>query len=314
MLGAKPPTFQNGPPGMGVTASFPSRRIRVLRGTRSFPVAPDAHLRLHRCWDGFTFEQHSSYKLEMPEHEHPTDLLALQTGPPVRMEWRTGGRTRIELVEPGNLLLLPRGTRDAARWDGRHERSVVAMETRQLQRAIEEPQQGRRLELRETWNFRDRQIELLLHAMKADLEAGCPAGRLYGESLGNALSVYLARRYGVFKPKTAAYRDGLPKARLNRVLDFIRANVSEDLTLSELAQTAGMSPHYFCELFKQSTGLSPHQYVIRRKIELAKELLSDPRIRIIEASARTGFVDQSHFTKVFRRVVGVSPSEFRDQS
>jgi AraC family transcriptional regulator len=298
---------------MGATASLAARRIQVLRGTRRFPVVPGTHLRLHWCWDGFTFEQHCSYKLELPEHEHPTDLLALQTGPPVRMEWRTGGRTRITMAEPGNLLLLPRGTRDAVRWDGRHDRSVVALEARQFQQAIAEPTSGRELELREKWNFRDRQIELLLLAIKADLEAGCPAGRLYGESLGHALSVYLARQYAVFKPKIAARRGGMPKTRLNRVLDFIKANVSEDLTLSELARTAGMGPHYFCELFKQSTGLSPHQYVIRRKIELAKELLADPRIRIIEASARTGFVDQSHFTKVFHRVVGVTPSEFRDR-
>lgn len=230
------------------------------------------------------------------------------------MEWRTGGRTRVTLVGPGNLLLLPRGTRDAGRWDGPYDQSVISIEARQLERAIEEPPRGRRLELRETWNFKDRQIELLLQAMKADLEAGCPAGRLYGESLGNALAIYLARRYAVLKPKIARPRGGMPTARLNRVLDFINAKISEDLTLSELARTAGMSPHYFCELFKQSTGLSPHQYVIRRKIELAKELLSDPRVRIIEASARTGFVDQSHFTKVFRRVVGVSPSRYRDRS
>jgi AraC family transcriptional regulator len=68
---------------------------------------------------------------------------------------------------------------------------------------------------------------------------------------------------------------------------------------------------HFARAFKQSTGESPHQYVLRQRVERAKELLSDPQSTVLSASAVTGFVDQSHFSKVFRRVVGVSPSEFR---
>jgi AraC family transcriptional regulator len=79
-----------------------------------------------------------------------------------------------------------------------------------------------------------------------------------------------------------------------------------------LARTAGMSSHYFSELFKQTTGVSPHQYVLRQKIERAKKHLRDPNANVIEASAMTGFIDQSYFTKVFRRVVGVTPTDFRN--
>ena len=86
---------------------------------------------------------------------------------------------------------------------------------------------------------------------------------------------------------------------------------ARDLRLSELAQVAGMSPHYFCQLFKQSTGHTAYQYVLRQRIESAKRYLRDPKITLAVASAATGFADQSHFTKVFRRMVGVTPAQFR---
>jgi len=166
-------------------------------------------------------------------------------------------------------------------------------------------------EIKPHFGLRDRHIESLLLALRSDLEDGSPAGPLYGESIATALAVYLQKRYGVLAPKTAQYRGGIPGVRLNRVLEFIQANLGEDLRLSALAQTAGMSAHYFSELFKQSTGLSPHQYVLQARIERAKEHLRDSRVSVVEASAITGFVDQSYFTKVFRRIVGVTPTEFR---
>lgn len=70
---------------------------------------------------------------------------------------------------------------------------------------------------------------------------------------------------------------------------------------------AGVSLYHFANAFKQSTGATPRQFVLDRKIERAKELLRDPNRSVLEAGARTGFVDQSHFTKIFRRLVGVTP-------
>jgi AraC family transcriptional regulator len=95
------------------------------------------------------------------------------------------------------------------------------------------------------------------------------------------------------------------------VLDYIAENLESDLRLSQLSTIAGMSPHYFAELFKQSTGLAPHRYVILQKIERAKEHLCNPKIAIIEAGLEVGFHNPSHFARVFRKVVGVTPSHFR---
>jgi len=95
------------------------------------------------------------------------------------------------------------------------------------------------------------------------------------------------------------------------VVEYIEANLDREIALSALADAAGLSTHYFSELFKQSVHVSPHQYVLRRRIERARKLLSDPRVTVLEAAVRSGFSDQSHFTKIFRRIVGVTPTGYR---
>jgi AraC family transcriptional regulator len=160
-------------------------------------------------------------------------------------------------------------------------------------------------------DVRDRHINALILALHADLEDGSPAGPLYGESLGAALAHYLARRYAVRTTHTGKYVGGMTAVRLNRVLDFMRQNVSRDIRLWELAQLAGMSPHYFCESFKRSTGLSPHQYSLQQRVARAKEHLRNPEVTVSQVAEATGFADQSHFAKVFRRLVGMTPSRFR---
>jgi AraC family transcriptional regulator len=127
----------------------------------------------------------------------------------------------------------------------------------------------------------------------------------------SALAVNLQRRYGVTPPKDTKPGNGLPRARLNRVLEYIEANLDREIALAALAQTAGMSTHYFSELFKQSVHLSPHQYVLRRRVARARNLLNDSRVTVLEAAVRSGFSDQSHFTKIFRRIVGVTPTGYR---
>jgi AraC family transcriptional regulator len=98
---------------------------------------------------------------------------------------------------------------------------------------------------------------------------------------------------------------------LRRVLDYIGENLSGHLGLKELADVAGMSPHYLSELFRESVGRSPHQYVLSHRIERAKESLRIPRHSVLEAGLSAGFENPSHFARVFRRLVGATPRQFR---
>jgi AraC family transcriptional regulator len=167
------------------------------------------------------------------------------------------------------------------------------------------------LELRNQRAVRDRQILHLGLALQAELEAGCPAGRLYGEALATALAVHLLPRYAVCPPQLRSYRGGMPQARLRRVREYMQAHPDQELSLVVLAAVAQMSPYYFSRLFKQSTGLSPHQYVLQQRVEWAKRLLADARLSIAAVAQRVGFASQAHLTLVFRQRVGATPRHYR---
>lgn len=105
---------------------------------------------------------------------------------------------------------------------------------------------------------------------------------------------------------------GLPPRRLQRVLEYVKENIEKDLSVAEMAQVVGMSQYYFSKLFKMSTGTTPHQYVMRQRVERAQDLLRDGNAALVEVATNVGFETQSHFTSVFRRLVGITPKKFRE--
>lgn len=302
---------------MSGTGVLPVKAVEVLRSGHAVSPIPTVSTVSSRQvgWNGIALESFNDVPAcTIPEHEHPTHFLNLLTSGRIRSQWTIGGRTRSAEHGPGTLYILPAGTRDRMTWSGPTNRIVVVMEPRFLARALDETAHLADVEITANWTLQDRHIATVMRALHADLEDGSPAGPLYGESLGVALAHYLIRRYAVRTTREPEYRGGIPAARLNRVLDFIQQNCTKEIRLWELGQLAGMSPHYFCQLFKQSTGLSPHQYVLRQRIDRAKEYLRNSEVTISGAAAATGFIDQSHFTKVFRRIVGATPMQFRGET
>jgi AraC family transcriptional regulator len=129
--------------------------------------------------------------------------------------------------------------------------------------------------------------------------------------MATALAVYLMNRYAVRRLTPVICKGGLPAYRLKRVLDYIADGLETNIRLSQLAAISGMSPHYFSELFKRSTGRSPHNYVLLQRIERAKQHLRDPKRSVIDAALNAGFQNASHFARMFRKLEGYTPSEFR---
>lgn len=107
--------------------------------------------------------------------------------------------------------------------------------------------------------------------------------------------------------------DGLPKYPLNKAIDYIHAHLEQEIKLLQLANSVGMSQYYFCRLFKQSMGVSPHQYVLRQRVERAKQLLRRQQFSIVDVALQCGFASQSHLNRHFKRIVGVTPLTFLKQ-
>lgn len=168
------------------------------------------------------------------------------------------------------------------------------------------------IELAKHLHIRDPLIEHIGLALKVELESGGADSRLYAESMAAALSVHLLRRYSSRQPQIRNYTDGLPKYKLKEAIAYIHDHLDQNLTLAELSQLVYMSPHYFATLFKQSTGLTPHHYVTKCRIEKAKQLLARHELTLVEISHSVGFQNQSHFTRVFRQYTLTTPKAYRD--
>lgn len=297
----------------------PARRIQTLRSGRIEPLIPRAPVRSSAAgadWQGIILEEHrADAEYERPDLRNYSHVIHVFTGAPVTHEWRVDGRVhRVHSVE-GDAVILPdefeasvycRRSSPGTQW-------ILALDPSHLKKRVEELMEGKRVELIPRFDVVDSQLQRLIRTLHADVSAGSPAGSLFGESIGAALALHLAQHYSTRSSFAQQSARGLPTRSLHAVLDYIHANLTADLHLTELAETAGLSTFHFAKLFKQSTGSSPHQYVMQRRIERAKELLRNPVISLSEVSLRAGFVDQSHLSNVFRRFAGISPSKFRAQ-
>jgi AraC family transcriptional regulator len=169
------------------------------------------------------------------------------------------------------------------------------------------------LELRVVHKFADARLGALVAAVNAERIAGFPSGRLFLDCIEQALAVALVKDYAFRRPSPRIYRGGLNPARLRKVVELVHAEMERDLSLDQMADAAGLSITHFSEMFRQSTGQSPHQFVLHRRVERAKELLRAAEMRVLDVAVACGFKSQQHFARVFRSVCGASPTEYRQE-
>ncbi len=156
------------------------------------------------------------------------------------------------------------------------------------------------------------QLRAAMLAVDAELTSGGAGGPLAAESLANVLAVYLIRH--VLAPRRPGRgSDGaLPRGRLRAVVEYVEGRLDAGPSLGDMAAVARLSPYHFARQFKRATGLPPHQYVIARRVERAKQFLhGGGDLSLAEVAAQTGFSDQSQFSRHFKRIVGVAPGQFQ---
>ena len=154
-------------------------------------------------------------------------------------------------------------------------------------------------------------MEALLAAVQAEEAGGNLLGRLYMDSIAQALAATLVHLRGNLRRSLPQYRCGLLPTQLSRVKEFIYARIDREISLHQLAKIAGLSSSYFTQMFRRSTGQAPHQFVLNARVEHAKDLLKAPGVRVIDVAIGCGFQTSQHFARVFRSVCAVSPTEYR---
>lgn len=249
----------------------------------------------------------------LPEH-----VVMVNVGRPYRLEERLDGRVYRTFGVKGDVALIPAGTltefRSPSREGQRVESLAISLDPGFVSNvAAEAGLDPDGVELVGTLGGRDPEIERVGAALMPEIGADDPFGDLYTDALANLLAVHLLRHHSSLgrRARETEPRGALPAGALRRVTDYIEENLADGLTLERISAVAHMSPYHFSRLFKASTGLSPHRYVVGRRVERARELLSKTSLPLHEVARLAGFTDQSHLARHFRRHLGVTPRRFR---
>jgi AraC family transcriptional regulator len=230
------------------------------------------------------------------------------------MDLRYEGVKRYVPPPAGAISLVPAGGPAQWRWSGRREWLHVYLEPGLVGRVAAEvfDLDPARLAVPPLDGLDLPHLRAVLAAVAAELASDGAGGSLAAESLGNLLAVHLIRH--VLAPcRPERGRDGtLPRGRLHAVVAYIEERLDAGPTLGQMAVVARLSPYHFARQFKSATGLPPHQYVILRRVERARQLLqAGTDLSLAEVALHAGFSDQSQFSRHFKRLVGVTPGQFR---
>ncbi len=230
----------------------------------------------------------------------------------IQYERTIDGRYYHKQIFSGDIVVTPANIGTRARWNKSLNVIFLGFEPIVFNRTIYEFDTDK-IELVPQFAISDPLIYQIGLTLKSTLENHGAGSRLYAETMANAASVHLLHHYSTQKPTKQNYQDGLPRHKLQLIIDYIHAHLDENIGLTELASLVKMSPNYFLQLFKQSTGITPHKFVIRTRIERVKELLILKEMNIAEIAQQVGFANQSHLNLHFKRLVGVTPKQFQQK-
>lgn len=213
----------------------------------------------------------------------------------------------------GTVEIIPATADLFARWKTAKENLLIALAPDRLSTlaGLEFDMEDFEFQIPKT-GFVDEKALLLARMIKDEFEKGKPFNGLYFDSLITVFSTYLLRSYSSTRDRTAQrQRGGLSAKAWRNVEDYIRANLSEELTVERLAFIAGLSPSHFLRAFRQTSGLPPHQYVLGLRIELAERLAVETDMPLGIVAKLAGFSHHSHMTSAMRRHKGTTPSLLR---
>jgi AraC family transcriptional regulator len=263
-------------------------------------------------WKGLLFQEFHHPGHEIPEYVLPHHMIIVGRQQGLHQENRIDGKFyHRDSTIAGDVLIVPTGVTNATVWKENAEFSLLILCPKFVSEVAHESIDPNRVELVPQFAAFDPLIHQLGLSLKADLEAGCPIGKIFGESAATMLAARLLQQHSIRMPKLASDEHGLSSYTLRQVLAYIRSHLSEDLSIIDLAQVAGMSPYYFLRLFKKSMHITSRQYIIQMRVDRAKELLRSRELSIADIALECGFTNQSHFTNVFRQSIGVTPKAYQ---
>jgi AraC family transcriptional regulator len=241
-------------------------------------------------------------------------LLILHTKPPAEGNFRYEGIKR-EIPPPvGSITVMPVGSVVECRWRGTKDAFHIYLDPKLIARvattSFELDLSRKGIPPFDALSVPELRTAML--AIDAELTTAGVGGPLLIESLANVLAVHLIRHIFGLRRLVVRRNGVLPRRKLTTVVDYIMANLDGSPRLEQMAALVHLSADHFVRQFKAATGLPPHQFLIRRRVERAQQLLCGrEEVSLAEVAIRAGFSDQSQLCFHFKRIVGVTPGQFR---
>jgi AraC family transcriptional regulator len=240
--------------------------------------------------------------------------LVFVARPPDELDLRYDGVKRHDPSPTGSITLVPAGSPVWARSSGHRDELHIFLDAGLVARVAAEAfdVDPARLTISPLDGLHLPHLRAAMGAVDAELTAAGVGGPLAAESLANLLAVQLIRHVLAPRQPTRSRGGALSRVKLGAVTTYVDDHLDASLTLEHLAALAHLSSYHFARQFKLATGQPPHQYVIARRVERARQLLEQDRDRsLAEIAACAGFSDQSHFSHHFKRLIGTTPGRFR---
>jgi AraC family transcriptional regulator len=268
-------------------------------------------------WNGILVEhyQHPPAPAEIQLPAISDHWVNLHLGHPAHLAQKRDGRLHESMLQKGDSLFVPAGQPSywrCRRTDTHRPMLHIHLKPALLEQASEASEIDRaRINLVDCFGKQDLQLHHIAMLLLTELRSGGIMGQLYVESLTQVLAIHLLRHYSTLTQPITSENRRLTHAQVQQATDYIHTHLGQELSLGQIAEVINISPTYFASLFKRATGTSPHQYVVQQRVERAKLMLSKTNLAIADIAFQVGFSSQSHLTRQFKRITGMTPKQVR---
>ncbi len=266
----------------------------------------------HTSWSGIDVYHRKVMAGEYKEHFENFHEINVTLGGVAYTERQTStGRQLRECTNDANICVMPANQPLSASWNDYYEGLTLKFNTDFMQQVALENNISPNFELKEA-RIDDLLIPEIGFALLNENDSESPVGKLYADSLSQTLAMHVLKNYSTANLFIKEVKGGLSGYKLRLVKEYVNDNLDQDLSMAELAKVAGLSRFHFSRAFRRSVGLTPQKYLMQQRIELAKVLLTNKNLAIVEISLQTGFKNQSHFTTLFRKFTNITPKLWRE--
>jgi AraC family transcriptional regulator len=284
--------------------------------TSTFVSRPRIHSSQQAGWKNIHLAHYQVPAMEIPETVSAQHIIALpffkrQTAHELVFDGKRYQKQYDQKEVVGCITVIPADVPFSAKWSQESSVTHCYLDPTFVAHAAYEAINLEEIELNLVLPKADPLVFQIVLALQKVLETDATNSCFYAESMATALAAHCLRNYSTRKHVLLEYADGLSKYKLKQALEYMNAHLSENVSLASVSEELEISQFHFCRLFKQSTGMTPHTYLIQQRVERAKQLLKRKEGTMLDIAIECGFANPSHFAKHFRKHTGISPKQFR---